>query len=129
VLTDGAVFESSPSTLVLPPLPCPESVSLSSASSASMGSSLSSIEYASLQVSLAGIPRAPGTLLIIGYSTHVLGVKSNCLLEDVNHLPEANQYSIEVVPAMPQLQVLKFYLANFNSLDVKLVSTDNYVAA
>jgi len=94
-----------------------------------MGSSLSSIEYASLQVSLAGIPRAPGTLLIIGYSTHVLGVKSNCLLEDVNHLPEANQYSIEVVPAMPQLQVLKFYLANFNSLDVKLVSTDNYVAA
>jgi hypothetical protein len=94
-----------------------------------MGSSLSSIEYASLQVSLAGIPRAPGTLLIIGYSTHVLGVKSNCLLEDVNHLPEANQYSIEVVPAMPQLQVLKFIHANYNSFDVNLDFADYYVAA
>jgi hypothetical protein len=64
------------------------------------------VESTTLQISLAGIPRAPGNLQIIGYSTHVFGVKSNCLLADVRHLPEAKKYLIEVVPAMPQLQVI-----------------------
>ncbi|XP_059485985.1 protein brunelleschi [Neocloeon triangulifer] len=100
ILTGGTVFESSPSTLVLPPFTAPDTESLSS-----LSSSLNTVETSALQVSLAGIPRAPGTLNIIGYSTHVLGVKSICLLGDLNHLHGQSQFTVEVVPAMPQLQI------------------------
>ncbi|XP_065336501.1 protein brunelleschi [Cloeon dipterum] len=105
LLTDGTVFESSPSTLVLPPLPNPETVSLASNSAASATSSIASVESNVLHSIFTGVPRAAGTLNIIGYSTHVLGVKSNCFLSDLAHLSPSSQFTIEVVPAMPQLQI------------------------
>lgn len=42
---------------------------------------------------------------ILGYTTHVLGVKSNCRLRDIPNLKKPC-YIIDVVPALPQLQVV-----------------------
>lgn len=41
---------------------------------------------------------------LIGYSTHTLGVKSNCRLKTLPKIPHS-QFTIEVVPALPHLQV------------------------
>lgn len=81
VLTSGIVFESVPETVVLPP-DVPTSVMLS------------------------GWARESGELELSGYSTHALGVKSNCRLK---HLPPTlnipYSYKIEVVPSLPLLEV------------------------
>lgn len=81
LLTSGIVFESVPETVVLPP-DIPTSVILS------------------------GWARENGELELSGYSTHALGVKSNCRLK---HLPPMlnipSFYKIDVVPSLPILEV------------------------
>ena len=42
---------------------------------------------------------------IVGYSTTVMGLKSNCKLKSVLPLLSSPFYSIEVVPALPRLQI------------------------
>lgn len=79
LLTSGVVFESVPETVVLLP-DIPTSLTLS------------------------GWARESGELEITGYSTHALGVKSNCRLKYMyNTFPP--QFKVDVVPSLPILQV------------------------
>lgn len=69
---------------------------------------------ASVTVNLVGIPRPlPKTtedsiglsrLEIFGYSTHLLGVKSNCRLDMIPKAKFPNQYSVEVAPPLPRIE-------------------------
>lgn len=78
LLTSGVVFESIPESTVLSP-DTPASLTLN------------------------GTPKESGDLEVLGYSTHTLGVKSNCRLRYMkNFLPS---YSIEVIPSLPVMEV------------------------
>jgi hypothetical protein len=81
LLTTGAVFESLPTSLSLPPESGPH------------------------PIILPGTPKEIGELEILGYSTHTLGVKSNCRLRHIGGFPHP-QYSVDVIPALPKMQVL-----------------------
>ncbi|KAL4711474.1 hypothetical protein ACJJTC_000490 [Scirpophaga incertulas] len=81
LLTSGIVFESIPETIIL----APDSLTT---------------------VNLHGTPKEVGELQILGYSTHTLGVKSNCRLKNMpmpNKFPGA--YTIEVIPSLPIISV------------------------
>ncbi|XP_015605441.1 protein brunelleschi [Cephus cinctus] len=80
LLTNGIVFESIPETITLP------------------------AESGPIAVTLAGTPKEVGDLEILGFSTHTLGVKSNCRLRYMENMPHP-QYSVEVVPALPRIDV------------------------
>ncbi|XP_044738688.1 protein brunelleschi [Chrysoperla carnea] len=78
LLTNGPVFESIPETILLPP----ETPQLTT---------------------LIGTPKECGELEILGYSTHSLGVKSNCRLKNMEKfLP---LYSIDIIPALPVMDI------------------------
>lgn len=80
LLTNGIVFESQPQTIVLHSL-------------------------MPTFVTLYGTPIEYGELEIQGYSTHTLGVKSNCRLK---HMFERNfplNYLINVLPELPKLTI------------------------
>lgn len=49
--------------------------------------------------------------LALGYSTHTLGVKSNCRLRYIPNIPQMS-FTLEVIPALPTLQV-NFRLEKF----------------
>lgn len=78
LLTSGIVFESIPETVVLP-------------------------SDTPTLLTLNGTPKESGELEILGYSTHTLGVKSNCRLRYMRNFP--SQYSIEVIPPLPTVDV------------------------
>lgn len=86
LLTNGVVFESLPETIVLAP-------------------------GQPTVVTLHGTPIEHGSLEIQGYSTHALGVKSNCRLKSMQ--PSAATaapafppvYVIDVIPALPTLRL------------------------
>ncbi|XP_048482017.1 protein brunelleschi [Plutella xylostella] len=81
LLTSGVVFESIPETIILPP-------------------------DSPTTVNLHGTPKEVGELQILGYSTHTLGVKSNCRLKNMptpNKFPAS--YTIEVIPALPTITI------------------------
>ncbi|XP_032518719.2 protein brunelleschi isoform X1 [Danaus plexippus] len=81
LLTSGVVFESIPETIILPP-------------------------DSPTTVNLHGTPKEVGELLILGYSTHTLGVKSNCRLKNMpmpHKFPSA--FSIEVIPSLPRISI------------------------
>lgn len=85
LLTNGVVFESLPETTVLPAL-------------------------SPSTITLRGTPIEHGSLEILGYSTHTLGVKSNCRLKHMNRdrdrLTEfPPSFSIDVIPALPRLEI------------------------
>ncbi|CAG5074038.1 Similar to brun: Protein brunelleschi (Drosophila melanogaster) [Cotesia congregata] len=80
LLTSGIVFESLPESITLPAMAGP------------------------IGVSLAGTPREPGTLEIHGFSTHTLGVKSNCRLRNIPGMPYPS-YNITVIPALPKIDL------------------------
>lgn len=80
LLTNGIVFESIPETITL------------------------AAESGPIAVTLAGTPKEIGDLEILGFSTHTLGVKSNCRLRHMDRMPHP-QYSVEVVPALPKIDV------------------------
>ncbi|XP_066262236.1 protein brunelleschi [Euwallacea similis] len=79
LLTGGVVFESVPETIVLAP---------------DMVTSLT----------LSGWARESGELEITGYSTHALGIKSNCRLKYISHIFPP-YFKIDVIPSLPILQV------------------------
>ena len=84
LLTDGIVFEINPLSVTIAP------------------------ESGPFPIILTGTPRASGFLDITGYASHVLGIKSNCLLRD---LPDAKKmklpvtFSVEIVPPLPLLSL------------------------
>ncbi|GAB0091455.1 Protein brunelleschi [Sergentomyia squamirostris] len=84
LLSTGVVFESRPQTISLVASP------------------------AATHVILQGTPLEVGSLEIQGYSTHTLGVKSNCRLRDMqrsrHHLPTS--VTVAVIPALPTLTVM-----------------------
>ncbi|KAK6627902.1 hypothetical protein RUM44_010384 [Polyplax serrata] len=80
LLTSGVVFESIPTSISIPP-------------------------ESGLQLcTLSGIPKEVGDLEILGYSTHTLGVKSNCKLKHIRGF-QCTKFSVEVIPALPQIAV------------------------
>lgn len=104
LLTSGVVFESIPETIILPPdLPT--------------------------TVTLHGTPKEIGELQILGYSTHTLGVKSNCRLKNMptpHKFP--NFYTIEVIPSLPTITIETSVLPSGNinlSVNENVGSTTN----
>ncbi|VVD01877.1 unnamed protein product [Leptidea sinapis] len=81
LLTTGIVFESIPETIILPP-------------------------DSPTTVNLHGTPKEEGDLQILGYSTHTLGVKSNCRLK---HMPMPNKFpasfTVSVIPSLPIISI------------------------
>lgn len=95
LLTDGVPLETKPSSLML-----------------------DSDANSQATINLIGIPRQlPRTvedskpitnrLEIFGYSTHLLGVKSNCRFDMIPKSKFPNQYIVEVSPPLPRIE-LKF---------------------
>ncbi|XP_043545266.1 trafficking protein particle complex subunit 9 [Chiloscyllium plagiosum] len=80
LLVTGVEFESLPAALSLP------------------------AESGLYPVTLVGVPRTSGQINVNGYQTSVFGVSSDCLLD---HLPgvKTNGCTVEVVPALPRLQI------------------------
>ncbi|XP_068618004.1 protein brunelleschi [Battus philenor] len=81
LLTSDLVFESLPETIILPP-------------------------DSPTTVNLHGTPKEAGELQILGYSTHTLGIKSNCRLKNIpikNKFPTS--YTIEVIPSLPTVNI------------------------
>lgn len=84
LMTDGLAFETYPTSLIMGP------------------------ESVNTAVTLTGIPRSSGKLDILGYTTHTLGVKSDCRLRQ---LPNAKKlklpksYNIEVIPFLPLIGI------------------------
>lgn len=81
LLTSGVVFESIPETIILPP-------------------------DSPTTVNLHGTPKEIGELQILGYSTHTLGVKSNCRLKNMpmpNKFPAS--FTVEVIPSLPTIAI------------------------
>ena len=84
LLTDGVVFQINPLSVTIAP------------------------ESGPFPIILTGTPRTSGFLDITGYASHVLGIKSNCLLRD---LPDAEKmklpvsFSVEIVPPLPLLSL------------------------
>nr|XP_013189816.1 unnamed protein product [Amyelois transitella] len=81
LLTSGVVFESIPETVILTP-------------------------DTPTTVNLHGTPKEIGELQILGYSTHTLGVKSNCRLKNMpmpNKFPAS--FTIEVIPSLPLITI------------------------
>lgn len=82
LLTTGIVFESMPQTIVLP-------------------------TQSKTIITLHGTPIEHGKLEVQGYSTHTLGVKSNCRLK---HMTDRSSifpphFTVDVIPAMPKLDI------------------------
>ncbi|KYN45017.1 Trafficking protein particle complex subunit 9 [Trachymyrmex septentrionalis] len=80
LLTNGIVFESIPESINLP------------------------AESGPIAVTLAGRPKEVGDLELLGFSTHTLGVKSNCRLRYMEGMLHP-QYTVEVIPALPRIDV------------------------
>ncbi|XP_058454101.1 protein brunelleschi [Malaya genurostris] len=83
LLTTGVVFEAFPQTVMLQP-------------------------NVLTTVALHGTPIEKGELDIQGYSTHTLGVKSNCRLKHMLHRRQRNlpsHYQVNVIPALPKLEL------------------------
>uniref|UniRef100_A0A2R5L9E5 Putative targeting complex trapp subunit n=1 Tax=Ornithodoros turicata TaxID=34597 RepID=A0A2R5L9E5_9ACAR len=99
LLVDGVPFECFPSSLELP------------------------AESSPYPVKLLGIARAAGELHILGYSTRVFGVTSHCRLRDLSWVRCAN-LSVEVVPALPQLEVTSSLplATSFSTLGANIIS-------
>ncbi|XP_058124647.1 protein brunelleschi [Anopheles ziemanni] len=82
LLTTGVVFEAFPQTVTLPP-------------------------NAPTNVSLHGTSIECGELEVQGYSTHTLGVKSNCRLKHMQHRKDRHLppcYRVKIIPALPKLE-------------------------
>lgn len=75
---------------------------------------------------LTGIPKEVGEIEINGYSTHTLGVKSNCRLKNIPNVPQST-YSIQVIPSMPCLEALILDSKNDNISSVTLFAGERCV--
>lgn len=106
LLTTGIVFESLPETILIP--------SLSQST-----------------ITLTGTPIEHGSLEIQGYSTHTLGVKSNCRLKHMNDRerspPFPPSFTVDVIPALPKLEI-KTSCKPMDTL-ATITNTDNVIAS
>ncbi|XP_014404511.1 PREDICTED: trafficking protein particle complex subunit 9 isoform X5 [Myotis brandtii] len=80
LLTSGVEFESLPAALSLP------------------------AESGLYPVTLVGVPQTTGTISVNGYHTTVFGVFSDCLLDNLPGIKN-NGSTVEVIPALPRLQI------------------------
>uniref|UniRef100_A0A8C2TGI0 Trafficking protein particle complex subunit 9 n=1 Tax=Coturnix japonica TaxID=93934 RepID=A0A8C2TGI0_COTJA len=80
LLTAGVEFESLPAALSLP------------------------AESGLYPVTLVGVPQTTGQITINGYHTSVFGVFSDCLLDNLPGV-KTNGCTVEVIPALPRLQI------------------------
>lgn len=80
LLTNGIVFKSLPQTVVLKP-------------------------QVPTFVTLLGMPIEVGQLEIQGYSTHTLGVKSNCRMKHMKDRKLPQNFLVDVIPALPTVTV------------------------
>nr|XP_020660194.1 trafficking protein particle complex subunit 9 [Pogona vitticeps] len=80
LLTSGVEFESLPAALSLP------------------------AESGLYPVTLVGVPQSAGQITINGYNTSVFGVFSDCLLDKLPGI-KTNGCTVEVIPALPRLQI------------------------
>ncbi|NXY45098.1 TPPC9 protein, partial [Ceuthmochares aereus] len=80
LLTTGVEFESLPAALSLP------------------------AESGLYPVTLVGVPQTTGQITINGYHTSVFGVFSDCLLDNLPGV-KTNGCTVEVIPALPRLQI------------------------
>lgn len=102
LLTNGVVFESLPQTVVLQP-------------------------HVPTYVSLHGTPIETGQLDLQGYSTHTLGVKSNCRLKHMRGRHFQPNYLVDVIPALPRISVKTSLpqtatFSNMNKADIVVTS-------
>jgi hypothetical protein len=106
IMTDGLAFETYPTSL-------------------SLGA-----ESVSSTVNLTGIPRASGKLDILGYTTHALGVKSDCRLKELPNAKKMklpNSYTIEVIPHLPLIGI-SCSLPKANQFSTILANDGNHIA-
>jgi len=75
---------------------------------------------------LTGIPKEVGEIEINGYSTHTLGVKSNCRLKNIPNVPETT-YNVQVIPSMPILEAFILDSNNDNISNVTLFAGERYI--
>ncbi|KAJ7410196.1 Trafficking protein particle complex subunit 9 [Willisornis vidua] len=80
LLTAGVEFESLPAALSLP------------------------AESGLYPVTLVGVPQTTGQITVNGYHTSVFGVFSDCLLDNLPGV-KSNGCTVEVIPALPRLQI------------------------
>ncbi|NXK86039.1 TPPC9 protein, partial [Formicarius rufipectus] len=80
LLTTGVEFESLPAALSLP------------------------AESGLYPVTLVGVPQTTGHITVNGYHTSVFGVFSDCLLDSLPGV-KTNGCTVEVIPALPRLQI------------------------
>ncbi|XP_054151447.1 trafficking protein particle complex subunit 9 [Melozone crissalis] len=80
LLTTGVEFESLPAALSLP------------------------AESGLYPVTLVGVPQTTGQITVNGYHTSVFGVFSDCLLDNLPGV-KTNGCAVEVIPALPRLQI------------------------
>ncbi|XP_013113737.2 protein brunelleschi [Stomoxys calcitrans] len=80
LLTNGIVFKSLPQTVTLQP-------------------------NISTLIILHGTPIEIGQLEIQGYSTHTLGVKSNCRMKHMRGRKFPQNFLVDIVPALPMISV------------------------
>lgn len=102
LLTNGVVFESLPQTIILQP-------------------------HVPTNVSLHGTPIETGQLDLQGYSTHTLGVKSNCRLKHMRGRNFPPNYLVDVIPALPRISVKTSLpqtatFSNMNKADIVVTS-------
>ncbi|XP_030380620.1 protein brunelleschi [Scaptodrosophila lebanonensis] len=102
LLTNGVVFESLPQTIILQP-------------------------HVPTNVSLHGTPIETGQLDLQGYSTHTLGVKSNCRLKHMRGRSFPPNFLVDVIPALPRIDVKTSLpqtatFSNMNSADIVVTS-------
>lgn len=104
LMTDGLAFETYPASLTL----APESVDTT--------------------VNLTGIARSSGRLDILGYTTHTLGVKSECRfreLPNAKRLKLAKSFNIEVIPRLPLIAISCSLPESKNQFSSLLANRDN----
>lgn len=75
---------------------------------------------------LTGIPKEVGEIEINGYSTHTLGVKSNCRLKNIPNVPETT-YNVQVIPSMPILEAFILDSKNDNISNVTLFAGERCI--
>lgn len=76
---------------------------------------------------LTGIPKEVGEIEINGYSTHTLGVKSNCRLKNIPNVPEST-YNVQVIPSMACMEALILDSKNDNISLVTLFAGERYLS-
>lgn len=102
LLTNGVVFESLPQSIILQP-------------------------HVPTNISLHGTPIETGQLELQGYSTHTLGVKSNCRLKHMRGRNLPPNYLVDVIPALPRISVKTSLpqtatFSNMNKADIVVTS-------